>query len=140
MTDTMTADLWQNIRYFKPTDNFGDPLKMSMSLIFVLDRLREYVNKPIIIHCGYEQRDTTSWHSEGLAVDLHIKGLSVVDQFLVTSRFSFSGIGIYKCWKSPGVHIDQRPQKYAGMAGARWICLEHGKYLTFNGKNFKKLW
>jgi len=135
----MTLELWNNIRYFKPTDNFGDALKMSVSLIFALDRLREYVNRPIIIHCGYEIRDNKSWHPEGLAVDLHIKGLCLVDQFLAASRFNFSGIGLYNCWRSKGLHLDYRTQTHAGEAGARWICLEQGKYLAFSAKNFKKL-
>ena len=141
MMETMTSELWDNIRYFKPTDNFGDPFKMNVSLIFALDRLREYVNKPIIIHCGYEERDKKSWHTEGLAVDLHIKGLGLIDQFLAASRFDmFNGIGIYKCWRNPGLHLDNRPHKSKRDFDARWICLEQGKYLAFNSRNFKKLY
>jgi len=143
MNDLMTSELWDNIRYFKPgskIDKWGDPYKMSVRLIFGLDNLRDYVGREINIHCGYEVRETGGLHPSGNAVDCHIKGLSLVDQFLVASRFEiFTGIGLYKCWRRQGLHLDNRPKKQALEPSARWICIEQGKYLAFNAGNFKKL-
>jgi hypothetical protein len=83
---------------------------MSAALVVGLDRLRYFVQKPIIIHCGYEARDSGGWHPHGRAVDLHIEGLHIIEQFLAAARFDiFTGIGLYPWWNYPGLHLDNRP-------------------------------
>ena len=76
--------------------------------MFAMDALRDYVDKPITIHCGFEVRES-GFHN-GFAVDFHIVGLSLLDQFLAVQRFSsFRGLGLYTWWNSPGIHADTRP-------------------------------
>ena len=99
--------MWENIKHFTP-DEFGDGSKMSRGLIYALDAFREYLGKPIIIHCGWEERET-GFHPTGNAVDLHIQGLSVFDQFMEAQRFDmFTGIGLYPWWNNGGLHLDNR--------------------------------
>jgi len=106
----MTPDQWITLKYFNPIfDKFGDAAKMDYCLLVALDALREYVGKPIVIHCGYEARQTGGQHPLGRAVDCHIVGMSLFDQYMNASRFSvFTGIGVYPWWNSPGLHLDNR--------------------------------
>jgi len=107
----MTSANWDAIKYFSIDENWGDPYMMNSELMFALEALRGFVSKPIMIHCGYEERPKkTSQHNFGRAVDLHIFGLSLWDQFNVAQRFrSFRGIGVYPWWNNPGLHLDTRP-------------------------------
>lgn len=142
MQATMTEELWKQIRYFpidSKIDKWGDPLKMSSNLVFTIDAFRHYVGRPVYVHCGWELRDT-GWHPSGNAVDCHVKGMSLVDQFLAASRFDrFNGIGIYKYWRNPGLHLDDRPHRLKRDIDARWICLRKGEYVSLNANNFIKL-
>lgn len=133
----MTKMMWGKIDNFIPSE-FGC-IGMDGILIYTLQEMRKYVGKPIHIHCGYEKRKT-GYHPLKCACDLHIAGLSVVDQFLVASRFdNFNGIGLYKWWKSPGLHLDTRPKCKIAF-DARWMSVERGKYLPLNAKNLKLLY
>ena len=105
----MTPEQWKTILFFNPEkDKFGDPGKMDYRLLKALDRLRAYADKPIMIHCGYESRPM-GYHPRGMAVDCHIVGLSLFDQFILALRFKdFTGIGVYPFWNNPGLHLDIR--------------------------------
>lgn len=108
----MTKQQWGKIRYFSPTENFGDPTKMSFILVKKLDALRQYCEFPIIIHCGYA-RSGHSQHSQhyyGRAVDCDCDKLSLLDFYLAAERFGFGGIGLYdkRAWYIPGLHLDIR--------------------------------
>ena len=104
----MTPKQWQTIRYFNPQEKWGDPEKMNYPLIQALERLRKYIDRPVIIHCGYDMRPE-GWHPKGRAVDLHIEGLHPLEQFIAASRFNeFAGIGVYLWWHHPGLHLDNR--------------------------------
>ena len=113
----MKAIDWADIRYFGPDDNFGDPGKMDSELIYALDTFRNYVGKPVIVHCGWEER-TYGYHPKGMAVDCHVIDMALFDQYMTASRFmSFRGIGVYPWWRCPGLHLDSRPlQKYGRRA------------------------
>lgn len=132
----MTNELWKEVApYFRPfstSDKWGHPERMDPTLVSELHALRVYVGKPIHIHCGWAARDT-GWHPLGCAVDIHIEGLSVIDQFLVASRFdAFNGIGVYgkDVWtRTPGIHLDTRPKQKRFNADARWGC----RFLTVPG-------
>lgn len=130
-SNTMTADEWDRVEYFSPfntTDRWGAPFNMDKGLILALDALRRYINKPIHIHCGYQQRENNSWHNYGLAVDLHIEDMSVVEQFIAASRFlSFTGIGVYPYWHRPGLHLDVRPGNKCYRS--YWGCAGPGRYV-----------
>ncbi|MCP4627320.1 MAG: hypothetical protein GY850_27975 [bacterium] len=104
----MTPEQWQRVRYFNPGEKWGDPERVDPELIFTLDAYRDFVGKPVHIHCGYIEQ-ATGYHSGGLAVDCHVVGLSVFDQFIAAQRFvAFRGIGLYPYWNNPGLHLDTR--------------------------------
>ena len=122
----MNLTQWNDIKYFSPEkDNFGDPFMMRPEIFYPLDRLRKYVGQPIVVHCGYEQRKTGGYHPLGLAVDIHIVDMHVVDQFIAASRFDeFNGIGVYPYWNNPGLHLDARPKERRLWPDARWGCIK----------------
>jgi uncharacterized protein YcbK (DUF882 family) len=106
----MTPEQWETIKYFDQTEKWGDPAKMDYQLLQGLDALRKYVDREIIIHCGYEERASGGWHPMGQAVDLHINGLHPMEQYIAATRFQvFTGLGIYLWWNNPGIHLDNRP-------------------------------
>ena len=127
----MTEEDWAEISpYFYPTENWGQPNKMAHNLIMGIVALRKFVGRKIIIHCGFEERQTGGYHPYGMAVDFHIEGLSPVDQFLACCRFDvFNGIGFYTWWNSPGCHVDVRPKRLKLDFDARWASVEKGKYV-----------
>lgn len=100
--------LWEKVEHFNAFEDWGDPYKMWVILIYHLDSFREYLKKPLIVHCGWEMRDS-GWHPAGAAVDLHCPSLSYKDLAFKAMQFTFTGIGLYPCWNNPGVHLDVRP-------------------------------
>jgi hypothetical protein len=106
------------VRYFK-REEFGDPDKIVDELVFALDDLREWLGKPIHIHCAWEDRP--GYHGTGEAADIHIEGLSLIDQWIAVERFSqFNGIGLYPHWNNPGLHVDVRGRHKIKSTHARW--------------------
>lgn len=140
----MTENDWNNIKYFSPHENWGDWTKIYKKLIYTLDKFREYLGKPIIINCGYSTTGHTSksFHYKGMAVDIHIKNMHVVDQFLAAERFDeFNGIGLYPNWHNPGLHLDIRPKTAKKNYDARWLgIIKNGKmtYVSLSWKNIIK--
>lgn len=138
----MSPQLWKSRKYFRPDstiDNWGDPYKMDGRLIYGLDILRKFVGRPIIIHCGYEQRDK-GYHPKGQAVDCHIEGMHVFDQFLAAIRFSyFKGIGIYPNWNNPGLHLDTGKRRENPHYKTQWMCNESDSYLPLTWEYIKAL-
>lgn len=121
----MTPRQWATIRHFSPDEKWGDAGKMNYELLQELDRLRSYVGRRLIVHCGYDDR-RTGWHPKGRAVDLHIEGLHPMEQYIAATRFrGFTGVGVYLWWNSPGLHLDNRPLPFHkpravwGSTGAR---------------------
>ena len=128
----MRKEHWEQIGYFTPTENWGDPAKMSFELVKRLDCLREFCGNPIIIHCGYaiQGHSENSQHYLGKAADLHIMGLSLINQYLLAERFNFGGIGLYPDWKHPGLHCDVRKKAIEDPYN-RWAKID-GKYVFLN--------
>jgi uncharacterized protein YcbK (DUF882 family) len=124
----MTENIFQYLKYFTRDEAWGDPDKMDHLLLYTLDDLREYVKKPIHVHCGFESRGTGGFHPLGLAVDLHIENASLWEQFEAAIRFPFRGIGVYPRWNSPGLHLDMRPLP-SGSPRALWACVKPGVYV-----------
>ena len=132
----MTPHQWATIRFFTSNEKWGDPAKMDYELLQELVRLRAYVNRKVIIHCGYDDRPT-GWHPKGRAVDLHIEGLHPMEQAIAASRFKgFSGLGVYLWWNSPGIHVDNRPLRY-GEPRAVWGSTGDKLYVPFDLDFFK---
>ena len=93
---------------------------VDLKLLQLLDELNKFSGNKVFIH---RMLDTgakpTSQHYFGRAADLHIRGLHVIDQYLMAERFNFGGLGIYPrdVWtKTPGIHVDVRETEI----GRRW--------------------
>lgn len=107
---------------------------MQFDLLKILDEFREYCGYPIVIHGDF--RENSERHRSGMAVDMHIVGLNVFDQFLLAERFGkFKGIGIYPCWNNKGLHVDI-------YKSGRWIAYNDGtgkqQYTALNFDNVKR--
>ena len=132
----MTYEDWDNIANFSPKE-FG-ATGMSKLLIYTLQDMRDYVGRRIFIHSGYRE-GSTGYHPLKMAADLHIEGLHVIDQYLVSERFdAFNGIGVYSWWNNPGIHVDVRTKSKTNF-DSRWGCFESGKYAKLDYEFFKKL-
>lgn len=137
-TPYMTEADWRLVRRFKPTENWGDWHKVHRRLVFALDALAEFADRPVILHNAYDEDGHTdgSYHYRGLAADIHIAGLHVMDQFIIASRFDeFNGIGVYPGWNNPGLHLDIRPSKDRLSPDSRWLRTRGGVYLPLTWKN-----
>lgn len=128
----MKVSEWK-LKYFKPSE-FKYPEKMSDELLIYLDKLREVVDNPIIIHSDYRPNDKGQ-HGLGLAVDIHIKNMHVIDQFLCAEKTGlFKGIGVYPTWNNPGLHLDIRNDK-----NARWGCWTTNCYVPLDMPFIKRI-
>jgi uncharacterized protein YcbK (DUF882 family) len=95
-------------------------VKVDEKLVEKLQKLRDMVGKPIVIHSGYRTPEynkkvggaNESQHVEGTAADISIKGMNVEDLAKLAEKIGFDGIGIYV--KQSFVHVDVRGYK------ARW--------------------
>jgi len=123
---------FDNLRYFKETENWGDASKMNGALLMILDEIRHQLDKPIVIHCGYETSGHSEYseHYDGNAVDFHVVGaelksvairiLDILQELQVDNRVGF---GVYLDWNNKGFHLDLRGRK------ARWARIE-GEYVN----------
>jgi uncharacterized protein YcbK (DUF882 family) len=126
--------IWDELQYFKEDENWGDPEKMNGYLLLMLDKLRDLVGSPFVVHCGYENSGhaTKSKHYTGDAVDFHIdtkidfeSQVKMMEYYLKDLQLeNFVGMGIYPFWARKGFHIDCRGTK------ARWGCLRDGTYVS----------
>ena len=127
---------WENVKYFKPHE-FKRPSKLDPLLIYSIDKLRELAGRPIIINSDYREGDTGQ-HGQGKAIDLVIKDMHVIDQFLLAEKSRlFAGIGIYPFWNRAGLHVDIRDLK-PNQAAARWLRDERGIYLAITAETLRK--
>ena len=124
----MQEEQWKEIKYFTQSEKWGDPTAMDYNLVRLLDSLRAFIGKKIIIHCGYEDRGNDSYHCRGMAIDCHAVDIHLIDFYIAACRFGFGGIGIYPKWNSPGLHIDSRPVDEYGHKSF-WASIEYGKYI-----------
>ena len=130
----MTQKDWDVVRGFTINEKWGDPFMMEKDLLVKLESFRAYVKKPIVIHCGYELsgHSSASQHGLGTACDLHVTGMSLLDQFLAAELFGFNGIGVYPCWNNKGLHLDIRADKIT-----RWWRNDKELYLPLTSQAFK---
>lgn len=120
--------VWNNLRYFRPSENWGEHSKMNPMLLILLDKVRDIIGTSIHINCGYELtgHEPDSQHGYGNAADFHIEGLSLkkanklilaaLDIVRIADKpaSDVCGLGIYPDWNTPGFHLDVRGYK------ARW--------------------
>jgi uncharacterized protein YcbK (DUF882 family) len=108
----MKPNDWTKIKHFRPEEWRQDASKVDWGLVRAMDRLRELVGAPIIIHEAWavSGHGENSLHYSGKAVDFHVAGNRpfAEDLLCVLSIPEFLGVGWYPEWKHPGFHVDIR--------------------------------
>ncbi|MDO7787882.1 YcbK family protein [Desulforamulus aquiferis] len=93
---------------------------ISMELISRLEKLRQYIGRPVIVSSGYRcprhnqvvGGAVNSFHMKGLAADIYIVGYSAEKLATVAEWFGFDGLGVYR--QGNFIHVDVRGYR------ARW--------------------
>lgn len=93
-------------------------VKVDSELLDKLQKLRDRINKPIIINSGYRTPEhnkkvggaSGSQHLLGKAVDIKVNGMTPTTLAKHAEAVGFRGIGLYKTF----IHVDTRAVK------ARW--------------------
>ena len=86
---------------------------MKPEFIYMLDELRERVNRPLVITSGYRSKDHTAerkkekggTHTQGIAADIAVS--NGVDRMMIVKEalaMGFGGIGVARTF----VHVDMR--------------------------------
>lgn len=115
---------WQDFEHFNVREKWGNPEFMSYALVFMLEKLRKEIDKPFIIHCGYEATGHApkSFHGCGMAVDFHVQGIGLHTAWEAISKlWWFGGLGMYPHWNNAGFHLDLGKPR-------RWMKDSAGKY------------
>jgi uncharacterized protein YcbK (DUF882 family) len=92
-------------------------------LLQKLKGLRHKIGKPVIITSGYRcpvyNREIggikTSYHLLGMAADIHVPGVPLVEILNIAEEIGFQGIGFYP--KRNFLHLDIRPTRQARWQG-----------------------
>lgn len=150
----MKPDDWENIKYMHfLTESWGDAYKIDRDLVYTIERMRIYAQKPCILTSpAYTTigHSPNSFHYKGLAADLRFKGASLLEMYILAERFNFSGIGLYPIsGRGPFMHLDKRPHDPLNVQ-ARWIAIPwteeeketcsangHWNYLAMNEQNIR---
>jgi hypothetical protein len=96
---------WSQLKYLTPKLNWGEPEKMSPTLLYTLDSWCIFEKKGIFVtpHGGtLGKHATNSLHGTGKACDFIVLGSErddLLDLYISLSRFPFTEIGIYPNWK-----------------------------------------
>ena len=107
------------IKEFACKDN-SDKILIDLSLIEILQKLREHFNKPIIITSAYRTDTynksvggaTNSYHKLGRAFDIYCKNISATELASWLYKNGVRGIGLYTERPLEFVHMDSRENKY----------------------------
>ena len=129
--------IWDRLKYFKKTENWGDPNRVSGLLLLTMDSIRDIVNTPIHINSAYRENDKSpngnlSQHALGTACDFYIFNLpfelaceKLLNSLNVLQIIDRVGLGAYPCWNTKGFHLDIRGTR------ARWGCIGE-EYVGFD--------
>jgi uncharacterized protein YcbK (DUF882 family) len=106
------------VREFACKDG-SDKVLIDTDLVNLLQKIRDYFNKPVKINSGYRTEThnkkvggaTNSYHLKGQASDIHIEGINPVLVALYAERLNAGGIGVYPNF----IHVDTRKNK------TRWV-------------------
>ena len=107
------------VKEFACKDN-SDKVLIDTDLIDKLQRLRDYLGKPITITSGYRTDSynkqcggaDNSYHLKGQAVDIYCSGVKPIVIALWAEFNGLGGIGVYLNRSQEFVHLDTRQQKY----------------------------
>jgi len=130
----ITEKFWEDCRYFLKGETWGDWTKISKELIDALIRLRQLANRSVNIHCAWASgvgHSSKSMHYTDpcLAADVHITGMTILEQVKLAHSAGFNAIGAYPFWNKPGIHVDLRG--LLGKPDIFWIEAEKGKEGTY---------
>lgn len=146
---------WDRIRHFKRSE-YAHPDRMDLMAVYMMDgmrheedlRRRRAGKNGIIITLGetyaLRPKNPDSQHPKGKAQDAVIRDavtrepLDTFDQFLIASRYFWTGIGMYPFWNSPGIHVDTRPLTLYQRRSTWWRD-EDGQYLAVE-KYIERRW
>lgn len=123
----MTFAKYFKIEEFQSKDGAKMPLSVENNikkLVKNLDIIREEIGMPIHVNSGYRSPEhnknvggvKNSFHMQGKAADIHVKGMSsielksVIEKLINDGKIEQGGLGFYPTW----VHYDNRGIK------ARW--------------------
>lgn len=136
MIDPIDVLRWNSIKNFKKQEFQPNADKVDLDLVILLDRFRDEIGAPVVIHCAYETtgHSKNSQHAKGKAADLHVKGVSLLEAFDAAEKIGFTGIGVYPHWNNPGLHLDIRDRK-----PIRWYQDENGEYIYVSSNEIRKM-
>jgi len=88
-------------------------------LLEKLEKLRKIIEKPVYITSGYRCFEynrkvggvANSYHCIGLAADIKVKDINLIELLGYAEEIDFAGIGLYE--KKNFLHLDVRPTKRA---------------------------
>lgn len=108
-----------------------DSVKISYDLVRILQQIRDYFDKPVIINSGYRTAAynkkvngaSNSYHLYGTAADIRIDGVTPLMTAAFSESIGVKGIGMYGSF----VHVDTRIRKYY------WVNTSGNSVSTFGG-------
>lgn len=98
--------------------NFLHPDQLTVECKQMASDFERYIQsiKPgatIEVHSDWDlpgSHSAESQHYSGNAIDLHVNGMGLLEQWIAASRvMSVRGLGGYPFWHSRGLHLDCRP-------------------------------
>jgi len=134
---------WNHVKYFKETENWGDPSRMKDAFISKLDNFRGAIGAPFIITSGTQGRHAiNSLHYRGEAADFIIlSDIAPLDVILLALKHGFTGVGYYPGWVYKdkiigGYHLDFSD---ARAETATWLGISSGGHKIYEPLSHKNL-
>lgn len=142
--------VWKTLRYFSRRENWGKPDLVDPKLLLILDAYRHELQVPLYVSKGvsppgsHDAQDSAHYIDEktgyASAVDLipllsQCSALTLLDCYLLATKYPFSGIGIYPHWRLSkiagsgkivergGLHLDTKTRNNLSpfRAAGHWI-------------------
>lgn len=102
------------VKEFRCKDG-SDAIFIDLSLVVLLDQIREHYGRPVSITSGYRTPEHNkkvggaehSQHVEGKAADFTVKGVDPKTVYAWLDTWHTGGLGVYEGW----THIDTRAKR-----------------------------
>lgn len=107
----------------------SDTVVIDTELVNVLQKIRDYFGKPVIINSAYRTPaynakvggSSSSYHVKGMAADIKISGISSVEIAYYAQTIT-DGVGAYYYAGADFVHVDTRENRVL------WLCAKASVY------------
>lgn len=107
----------------------SDKVLIDTALVDVLQKIRDYFGKPVIINSAYRSPEHNkrvggsagSYHVKGMAADIQIAGVSAVELAYYAQTIT-NGVGVYYYGNTNFIHVDTRTRE------TFWLCAKAGVY------------